>query len=134
MNVKVVRALFDHKITNMDYELSVRNESNKVSPTTPGMTDSGEAHRLTISNLIPYNNSEKCLEIVDILLENGYDVSKIIRLPEQKVFSTPLWSRLKFTMPSVRRLFENYTAPIRWFDRAKGGETSKTREKLRQLF
>lgn len=124
-NVTLVKALFENKFTNMDYELSVRNECNKVGPQLPCMTDSAEPFRFHIAHLIPYSTSPACVGIVNILRENGYDVSKIITIPHQKIVPAPLWSKLDLSAPSVRTMFEGYKKPIKWFDKTGDGETSK---------
>jgi ankyrin repeat protein len=124
LNIPVVRALFEHKLTNMEYELSARNEFARVGPQPPCLTDSSEPHPFPISYLIPYAYSPKCTEMVEILVENGFDLSKIVRTgSQQKVISAPIWSKLLFSAPTVRTIFEKYTQPIKWFDKSNDGQT-----------
>jgi hypothetical protein len=108
----------------MEYELSARNEFARVGPQPPCLTDSSEPHPFPMSYLIPYANSPKCTEIVEILVENGFDLSKIVRTgSQQKIISAPIWSRLLFSAPTVRTIFEKYNQPIKWFDKANDGQT-----------
>lgn len=108
----------------MDYELSVQSECARVGPPPPCLTDSAEPHTFQISFLIPYVSSPKANEIVEILAENGYDVSKIGRLGQHKIIPTPIWAKLNFSMATVRLLFEKYTMPIKWFEKSSNGQTS----------
>jgi len=125
LNVPVVKAIFDNNMTTMEYELTARNERNRIAPQPPSLTDSQQPFRIMIVHKIPYAPFPKSLEIVDILAKNGYDVCTMIRRPNRNIVPAPIWSSLRFEAPPVMRLFENYRKPIYWYGTTKYGQTSK---------